>query len=56
MKHKWKEKCDCCGKWTDDYSTGYDLDGNGYLICNECSAETLLMQRMENKKDKKQHD
>lgn len=35
MKHKYKEKCDCCGKWS-FYYAGH----SNKLICDECFKKT----------------
>ena len=35
MKHKYKEQCCHCGKWTYDYDTS-----TGKLLCRQCLQET----------------
>lgn len=35
MKHKYKEQCCHCGKWTYDYDTS-----SGKLLCRQCLQET----------------
>lgn len=51
MKHKFKEKCDSCGKWSRDFVTMRDLDGQGLIVCEECKdkVEKILMERLRRK-------
>ena len=39
MKHKWKEKCDVCGKWSDSYTTIDNGTPKGILVCDECKSK-----------------
>ena len=38
--HKWKEKCDVCGKWTYNYETKDNGTPKGLLVCDECKGKT----------------
>jgi transcription elongation factor Elf1 len=41
MIHKWKEKCDICGKWSEYYTTIDNGKPKGLLICDECKSKEV---------------
>ena len=34
----YKEQCDCCGKWTDNFGF-IKINGKDVLLCSECIAK-----------------
>lgn len=44
MKHKYKEKCDVCGKWSQYYTITDNGTPTGFLICDECRGNADQMK------------
>lgn len=54
MNHKWRERCDCCGKWSNDYTTIDNGEPKGLLLCDECYSKKLEKEAEEKVKCSKE--